>query len=527
MGTSFLADLIPGQFPQLLLDHLEAAIYTCDADGYITHYNKAAVSLWGRAPEPGKDRWSGSWKMYEPDGITPISPAECPMAITLKEGRPVNGRPIIIEKPNGERNQVIPYPRPFFDDQGHVIGAIDLLLDVSLTISPLHDHRENNAGDSEERYRLAVETANLGTWSFDPVSMEIYCSAEVLRAYDLPAGMPLDYATMANMIHPDDLCLVRDCLAKAFDPANDGEYDVEHRIISFGKNAIRWTRVRGKMYFNAAGQPDKLIGTLLDITEEKRAKEQLEKIVEERTLDLRKMNEQLRRSNHDLEQFAYIASHDLQEPLRKIQSFIDIARLKEDKTNLPHYFEKIVQSAKRMSTLIKDVLNYSRLESDETLFTAVSLNQVLKEVATDYEHLILDRRALIKSTDLPVVNGIHAQLRQLFANLLSNSLKFSVTNPEISIAARPLPLNQLKDYPVAEQGRSYVELTFSDNGIGFDQQYSDRIFMIFQRLHNRTEYGGNGIGLALCKKIVENHQGSIKAESTPGRGSVFTILLPA
>jgi signal transduction histidine kinase len=421
LGTSFLADLIPGQFPQLLLDHLEAAIYTCDTDGYISHCNRAAVSLWGRAPEPGKDRWCGSWKMYEPDGITPISPAECPMAITLKEGRLVNGGPIIIEKPNGERNQVIPYPRPLFDDQGQLIGAVNLLLDVSLTISPLRDHRENSDGESEERYRLAV----------------------------------------------------------------------------------------------------------LDITEEKRAKEQSEKIVEERTLDLRKMNEQLRRSNHDLEQFAYIASHDLQEPLRKIQSFIDIVRQKEDKKDLPHYFEKIVQSAKRMSTLIKDVLNYSRLDSDETPFTEVSLNQVLKEVATDYEHLILERRALIKSTDLPVVNGIHAQLRQLFANLLSNSLKFSTANPEISIAARPLPLNQLKNYPAAETGRSYVELTFSDNGIGFDQQYADRIFMIFQRLHNRTEYGGTGIGLALCKKIVENHQGSIKAESTPGHGSVFTILLPA
>jgi signal transduction histidine kinase len=400
LGTSYLADLIPGQFPQLLLDHLEAAIYTCDADGYIIHYNKAAVSLWGSAPEPGKDRWCGSWKMYEPDGITPIPPAECPVAIALKQGRPVSSRPIIIEKPGGERNQVIPYPRLFFDDQGQVIGAVDLLLDVSLTISPLHDHRENNAGDSEAKYRLAA-------------------------------------------------------------------------------------------------------------------------------LDLRKMNEQLRRSNHDLEQFAYIASHDLQEPLRKIQSFIDIARQKEDKKNLPHYFDKIVQSAKRMSTLIKDVLNYSRLDSDETLFTEVSLNQVLKEVANDYEHLILDRRALIKSTDLPVVNGIHTQLRQLFANLLSNSLKFSVTSPEISIAGRPLPLNQLKDYPAAEQGKSYVELTFSDNGIGFDPQYADRIFMIFQRLHNLTEYSGTGIGLALCKKIVENHQGYIKAESAPGQGSVFTILLPA
>jgi PAS domain S-box-containing protein len=527
LSTSFLADLIPGPFPQLLLDHLEAAIYTCDADGYITHYNKAAVSLWGRAPEPGKDRWSGSWKMYEPDGITPISPAECPMAITLKEGRPVNGRPFIIEKPNGERNQVIPYPRLFFDDQGKLVGSVNLLLDVSLTISPLRDHRESSAGESEERYRLAVETANLGTWSFDPVSMEIYCSSEVLRAYNLPAGTPLDYATMSNMVHPDDLDLVRSRLAKAFDPANNGDYDVEHRIITFGSNAIRWTRVRGKMYFNADGQPEKLIGTLLDITDEKRAKEQLEKLVEERTLDLRKMNEQLRRSNHDLEQFAYIASHDLQEPLRKIQSFIDIARQKEDKKNLPHYFEKIVQSARRMSMLIKDVLNYSRLDSDEMLFTEVSLNQVLKEVAMDYEHLIVDKRALIKSSDLPVINGIYAQIRQLFANLLSNALKFSSANPEISIVARPLPPNQMNDYPATEKGKQYVELTFSDNGIGFDQQYADRVFMIFQRLHSKTEYSGTGIGLALCKKIVENHQGYIKAESIPDNGSVFTVILPA
>ncbi len=290
--------------------------------------------------------------------------------------------------------------------RGRLTGSVNLLLDIALTISPLHDHQKNSTADNEERYRLT-------------------------------------------------------------------------------------------------------------------------KIVEERTTDLRKMNEQLRRSNHDLEQFAYIASHDLQEPLRKIQSFIDIARQKEDKKNLPYYFEKIVQSAKRMSMLIKDVLNYSRLESDETLFREVSLNQVLKEVATDYDQLIVERRALIKSTDLPVINGIYAQIRQLFANLLSNALKFSSANPEISIAGRPLPLSQLSNYPVMDKARVYVELTFTDNGIGFDQQYADRIFMIFQRLHNHSEYSGTGIGLALCKKIVENHQGYIKVESTPEKGSVFTVILPA
>lgn len=410
------------------------------------------------------------------------------------------------------------------------------VLDVSLTISPIRDKEGNITGaskiarditlqkrdehalkESEERYRLAIQTANIGTWVLDPISRDIICSGECRRVYNLPDDLPLDYTIMLDLVHPDDLALVRERLAMAFDPVYNGDYDVEHRIIPYGTNAVRWTRIRGKMYFDDQGQPEKLIGTLLDITDEKQDKEQLERTVIERTLDLQKINEQLRRSNQDLEQFAYIASHDLQEPLRKIQSFIDIIRDEEDKEARRVYFDKIAGSAKRMSALIRDVLDYSRLGKNETLFTDVDLNQVLREVKMDYERLMTDKGAIIGSTDLPVVKGIHIQLRQLFANLISNSLKFARTHPEISITAQA---------PCLEEGQAYVKLTFSDNGIGFEQQYAEKIFMIFQRLHSRTEYSGTGIGLALCKKIVENHLGHIRGVSEPGKGAVFTVLLP-
>ncbi len=629
--------------PQQLLDNLEVAIYTCDADGFITMYNKAAALLWGREPEIGKDLWCGSWKIFETDGVTPIDPGACPMAITLKKGKPVNGHEIIIEKPNGERNFVIPYPRPFLDDQGRVTGAINLLvdvspymrsekreghmaaivdssddaiisktlegiitswnvsaekifgytaeemigqsllklipkdrweeeyhiqeqlrqgnridhyetirltkdgrlLDVSLTISPILDKQGNIIGgskiardisrqkkdaqallESEERYKLAVETAKLGTWGLNLLTKEVHCSRECLAILGITADDSPSLDAMLKKIAPIDLQQMQEHLQKAPHPDYGKEYDIEHRIIRQNDDSARWIRVKGKMYFNQDGRPERMIGTMLDITDEKLTKEKLERTVKERTVDLQQMNEQLQRSNHDLEQFAYIASHDLQEPLRKIQSYIDMIERTDDSQAATGYFAKIRKSAARMVTLIRDVLNYSLIEKNEAQFKEVNLNHTLKDIRQDYEYLIREKVATIKNMDLPHIYGIDSQLRQLFANLISNSLKFSGAFPEITITADTPTSQEVKNYPALNPEKSYMRLIFSDNGIGFEQQYAEKIFNIFQRLHARTEYSGTGIGLALCKKIVENHHGLIQAVSEPGHGATFTVLLP-
>ncbi len=260
---------------------------------------------------------------------------------------------------------------------------------------------------------------------------------------------------------------------------------------------------------------------------------QLEEKVKARTVELQDanekmevVNEKLVRSNNDLEQFAYVASHDLQEPLRKIQIFTEMAEKSADKESSLPYFEKIHASARRMTDLIKSVLNYSRLSKTGEQFEEVDLNELVENTKTDFELLITEKGAIIKNDKLPMVKGIPLQLNQLFLNLFSNSLKFSQANPSISISSRLLSTNEIRAIENLHNHINYLELKFEDNGIGFEQQYADQIFTIFQRLHDKKSYEGTGIGLALCKKIVENHHGFITAKSEIGKGAAFFIYFP-
>jgi signal transduction histidine kinase/DNA-binding NarL/FixJ family response regulator len=257
-----------------------------------------------------------------------------------------------------------------------------------------------------------------------------------------------------------------------------------------------------------------------------KAEADLEVKVLERTAELEQKNTLLLKANRELEQFAYVASHDLQEPLRKIRTFSSIIE-----RNLPEnpesktYFEKIHASADRMAQLIKDVLNYSRVASHQLSFATVDLNKVLRSVLTDFELMIEELNATITADTLPTINGIEPQLHQLFANLVSNALKFSKEAPVLKISSRRIPENDKKQSSSRAIQGPYIEIRFEDKGIGFDQRYADQIFVIFQRLHDR-QTSGTGIGLALCKKIVENHQGTISVKSQPGTGTTFTIRLP-
>lgn len=261
---------------------------------------------------------------------------------------------------------------------------------------------------------------------------------------------------------------------------------------------------------------------------------ELEIKVIERTQELQRAAEQLQRANEtllsknkELEQFAYISSHDLQEPLRKIQTFSElVARHIKNEEHAMRYLEKIEASAARMSSLIKDILAYSKISNTETLQEKVDLNQVLDHVRTDFELLIDEKDARIESNTLPHVRGNRFQFHQLFSNLISNALKFSETHPVISITHEVVSGDALPQLPAIDKGRAYHKLVFKDNGIGFEAEYAEQIFGMFQRLQNRKDYSGTGIGLALCRKIVESHQGVITAYSAKGQGAVFMIHLP-
>ncbi|WP_052731106.1 PAS domain-containing protein [Spirosoma radiotolerans] len=270
---------------------------------------------------------------------------------------------------------------------------------------------------------------------------------------------------------------------------------------------------------------DDVLVTFGDYTPLKQLQQQLENSV----IDLQ-------RSNKNLEQFAYIASHDLQEPLRKIQAFGDIIQSQFAPVigdSGADMIARMQSAAARMQILIKDVLAYSRIATKRESIGPVNLNQVVADVLVDIETAVNEKNAVIKVESMPTVRGDSAQLRQLFQNLISNALKFTKTDknadrPTILITSRRIRGRDLTGGTViaTDADRLFHLIEIDDNGIGFDPHQAERIFQVFQRLHGRSEYQGTGIGLAIVQKVVENHQGHIVAEGRPGQGSTFRILLP-
>lgn len=254
----------------------------------------------------------------------------------------------------------------------------------------------------------------------------------------------------------------------------------------------------------------------------------LELKVAQRTRALEHYAGELKRSNRELEEFAFVASHDLQEPLRKIQAFS--TRLKNKYANVLDargldYLQRMVSAAERMSTLIDNLLTFSRVTSKPGAFEKVNLNGILDATLEDLDQLIEDTGASIQRDCLPEIEADATQLRQLFQNLVSNSLKFNDagTRPQIQIHCEQLIASSDDSYP----RRNWFKITIIDNGIGFDPEFSEKIFSPFQRLVTRHQYQGTGIGLAVCRRIVERHEGQISATSSPGKGTTICILLPA
>jgi signal transduction histidine kinase len=252
----------------------------------------------------------------------------------------------------------------------------------------------------------------------------------------------------------------------------------------------------------------------------------LEQKVEERTAELMEANKELETSNAELQQYAFIASHDLQEPLRKIITFSQIVKERFINTSEGgQYINRIISSSERMRTLINDLLSYSKLTTTPE-FTNSSLNLIAQDTITDLELPIKETATKIIVGHLPAADIIPDQMRQVFQNIISNAIKFSSQNnpPEIKIWSDFTKEKSAAGQPV-EKG-DYCRIYISDNGIGFNEQYLDKIFTMFQRLHGRSEYEGTGIGLSIVKKIIEKHNGLITAKSREGKGATFIIVLP-
>jgi PAS domain S-box-containing protein len=303
-----------------------------------------------------------------------------------------------------------------------------------------------------------------------------------------------------------------------------------------------------KLYLNfvydAYREPDGTISGIMvlanDVTEQVNARQKIEVIVAQRTGELAEANEALTRMNHELarsnanlEEFAYAASHDMKEPIRKIHFFSDRLRssMQSKMTEVEmHLFDRMDTAAKRMSSLIDDLLSYSQVSLKPHAFEKVDLSLLVNQVVSDFDLEVEQKKARVVIDELPLIMGHQNQLRQAFVNLLSNALKYARTDvkPEISIGyklvnAKELPHKQKAD----KDSDRFHQITITDNGIGFEQDDAHRIFNVFTRLHGNAEYKGTGVGLSIAKKVIENHDGCIMAEGVPDQGACFNIYLPA
>ncbi|MGC3943542.1 MAG: response regulator [Chryseolinea sp.] len=286
-----------------------------------------------------------------------------------------------------------------------------------------------------------------------------------------------------------------------------------------------------KTFYRLSEQTQQLIALEKSLRDEiewrKAAESMLEQKVAERTRELFRSNQRLEQSNKELQQFVYVASHDLQEPLRKIQTFINICvdRYLNDRTKLQYYFDKIFSSTKRLRNLITDLLRYSIVNAEE-VFVKTKLITILEETISDLEFPSYAQQPVIEMDDLPEMEVMPSQIRQVFQNLISNSIKFRKPDVPCHIHIKAERVESKSIASVPSSTGEWCRITFRDNGIGFKQEYADKIFEIFQRLNDRDQFEGTGIGLSIVHKVVERHDGLVVAHAQEDVGATFTIVLP-
>jgi PAS domain S-box-containing protein len=489
-----------------MIDALPVAIYTTDAQGRLTHFNRAAVEFSGRTPELGTDSWCVTWKLYYPDG-TPMPHDKCPMAIALKEGRVIRDAEAIAERPDGTRVWFTPFPTPLRDAEGKIVGGINMLLDIT---------DRKLAEQASARLAAIVESSDDSIVSKDlnGIITSWNESAERLFGYtaDEVIGRPVTILIPPDRLNEEPHIL--DCLRRG------------QRVDHF--ETVRMRKDGSLLDISLTISPVKdsagrIVGAskiARDITERKRTEAalhdahvqlasravNLEKLVGERTVKLRE-------TISELESFSYSITHDMRAPLRAMQSFA--AMLAEECSQLSglgqDYARRIVASANRMDQLITDVLNYSRVAHADLPLKTVDTARLLREILESYPNFQLPQAVIVVEEKLPPVLGNEAALTQCISNLLGNAVKFvpAGTQPRVRI--------------FFSQDDSHVHLSFQDNGIGIEPDAQKRIFQLFQR-HDR-KYEGTGLGLAIVKKGVERMGGSVTLTSKSGQGSTFCLHL--
>ncbi|RTY73117.1 hypothetical protein EKL97_06450 [Flavobacterium sp. LS1P28] len=413
-----------------------------------------------------------------------------------------------------------------FELQDSLITAF-LLVILSLLILLLSFQKMNvdidelkKANDAlnllNESYNAAEKTAGFGHWMVNIETKKYTFSDNLFRLMGVePKAFEPNIENSIPYIHPDDLEYVTKVHLDSL--INHQSTSMIFRFLT-PNGDIKYIMGVGSFTTNGKGDLIK-IGVNYDITNQYK-----------KTLELEESNKELKYINTELEAFNDIVSHDLQEPLRKIQMFI--SRLEEKELDLisrqgKEYFSKVRVAANRMQTLLIDLVNYSRTIKGDKVFVTTDLNVVLGEILQDLSSNIEEKKAEIQIGKLPTITAIPFQIKQLFINLISNSLKYSKedTAPEISITSKNITDKEVREYKISNKDE-YYKIVVTDNGIGFKQEYAEKIFLLFKRLETDSKYSGTGLGLAICSRIVDNHNGFIQVKGKPNVGAKFYIFIP-
>tara|TARA_R110002153_G_scaffold46969_6_gene132684 strand:- start:95 stop:1747 length:1653 start_codon:yes stop_codon:yes gene_type:complete len=462
----------------------------------------------------GKESWAEIWEDIEPM-----------LKVVTDQGESIWRENLMIPIfRNGQMEDVywtFSYS-PVKDESGHVSGVLVIFTETTEAVLA-----ERRLRESERRFRELANLSPVWIWITDnDINIE-YANRALLDYVGVEKESEFTGQVWVDVVHPDDLAVVYAGFGKALEQQTG--FALEYRVINHATSKFEWFKVLGVPKFEE-GKMVGFIGTAMNIDKQKSFADQLKEEVSSRTKQLADSNLKLEEMNKELQSFAYISSHDLQEPLRKIQMFSEVLMEKEyDKLSSSGKtkFEKIQSAAYRMQSFINDLLSYSRTDTEKRVFETIDLKNLVDDVKNDLGEELSKKGGTITLKNSIEIEVVKFQFRQLMYNLLSNSIKYSrsdvapvvTVETEIITNAKSIDENLLNN-------KEYVQITITDNGIGFEGQFSKKIFEVFQRLHSKQEYVGTGIGLAIVKKIVQNHLGSISAEGIPGEGSVFKILVP-
>jgi PAS domain S-box-containing protein len=378
--------------------------------------------------------------------------------------------------------------------------------------------------DNEILFKQAQERAQIGNFVWNLKNNEIFWSDELYHIYGLdPQGEKITYKRYSELLNAKEREYLLAQIEKTVASGTQADFDLQ---ITQENGTQKVLNIKAEVQRDKKGSPDRFIGTVQDVTEKQLMIEKLRKNEDE----LQQKNMELALSNQSLQEFAYVASHDMKEPLRKISTFGQmLLQFADEGLNEKGKFfaQKMIEGSFRMQQMVDDLLSFAVISNNKA-FERVSLNQIVDKVLTDLELKIRDKNATIEVGDLPDAKVVSAQFEQLFLNLISNSLKFSKEDvpPLITIHSSYPNKDEIKALGLLPRTK-YLKITVTDNGIGFEPEYANKIFGMFQRLHGKVDYEGSGIGLSVCKKIVENHGGIIKAMGHLNVGATFEIIIPA